>query len=191
MKTNPAETRVTPSFWRDIQPCEHLLQIYGDDQRLLETLEPFVSNGLRDNGSVVVIATARHLHDLELRLRRWVEIDRARWQGRYVPLLAEETLSRILVNDWPDEAQFNLVIADVVARARSNGKSVRAFGELVGVLMARGRMDATVRLEQLWSAFCRREGLPLLCAYPASVFPRGTEGIHQAVRDEHSVLIAV
>jgi hypothetical protein len=191
MKNNPAETRVTPSFWRDIQPCEHLLQVYGNDQRLLDTLEPFVSAGLRDEGSVVVIATARHLQDLELRLRRWIEVDRARWQGRYVALLAEETLSRILVMDWPDETQFNTVIGDVVARARSNGKSVRVFSELVGVLMALGRMDATVRLEQLWTAFCRREGLPLLCAYPASVFPRGTEGIHQAVRDEHSVLIAV
>jgi hypothetical protein len=189
MKNNPAATRVTPSFWRDIQPCEHLLQIYGDDQRLLETLEPFVSTGLHDNGSVVVIATARHLHDLEVRLRRWIEVDRARWQGRYVALLAEETLSRILASGWPDEAQFNRVIGDVVARARSNGKSVRVFSELVGVLMARSRMDATVRLEQLWTAFCRREGLPLLCACPASVFPRGTEGIHQAVRDEHSALV--
>jgi hypothetical protein len=189
MKNNPAETRVTPSFWRDIQPCEHLLQIYGNDHRLLDTLEPFVSNGLRDNGSVVVIATARHLHDLEKRLRRWIEIDRARWQGRYVALLAEETLSRILVADWPDEAQFNLFIGDVVARARSNGKSVRVFSEWVGVLMARGRMDAAVRLEQLWTALCRREGLPLLCAHPASLSPRGTEGIHQAVRDEHSTLV--
>jgi hypothetical protein len=182
--------RVTPSFWRDIPPCEHLLQIYDDDEELLETLERFTSNGLRDNGAVILIATARHLHELELRLRRWVEVDRARWQGRYVAMLAEETLSRFMMDGWPDAERFFAVMDEVVARARSNSKTVRAFGEMVGLLMERGEREATVRLEHLWTEFCRRDGLPLLCAYPRRAFPRGAEATHHAICEAHSMLLA-
>src|ERR1700693_2196420 len=91
-------------FWGEIALCEHLVQIYADDNTFLDALEGFVGSGLRAGESVIVIATAAHLHTLEKRLRggSWIDVDRARWEDRYVALLAQETLGKFMVNGWPD-----------------------------------------------------------------------------------------
>lgn len=171
MNSQTTARRPSQSSLGEVRPCDHLLQIYRDDERLLQILEWFVGRGLQGDGAVIVIATPRHLHDLELRLRAdWIAIDQLRWQGRYVPLVAGEVLEKILVNGWPDERRFNDVMDKYVARAREGWRPVRVFGELVALLMDRGQKAATVRLEQLWSAYCNREGVPLLCAYHEPLF---------------------
>ena len=64
---------------------------------MIDALEGFVSTGLRAGEGVAVIGTATHVHELEKRLRaHWLDIDRARWEGRYVPMLAQETLTRFM-----------------------------------------------------------------------------------------------
>jgi hypothetical protein len=40
-------------------PCGHLVQFYADHNRLLDTLEGFISAGLCSGEGVVVIATRR------------------------------------------------------------------------------------------------------------------------------------
>ncbi|WP_250532488.1 MEDS domain-containing protein, partial [Caballeronia sp. ATUFL_F1_KS39] len=56
-----------------------------------------------------------------------------------------------------------------------NGKvPVRAFGEMVAILCARGESGAALRLEQLWNDLARKHAFSLLCAYPTRVF-KGSE----------------
>ena len=86
-------------FWAEVSPCEHVVQIYGDDRVFLDGLEGFVGNGLRAGEAAVVMATAMHLHGLEKRLRdNGVDVEGLRLQKRYVPLLAEDVLARSLAN---------------------------------------------------------------------------------------------
>jgi MEDS: MEthanogen/methylotroph, DcmR Sensory domain len=161
----------TNAFWAEMAPGEHLVQIYGEDLRFLDALEGFVSNGLRAGEGVVVIATAAHLHQLEQRLvANWLEPDRARWENRYVPLLASETLSKFMVNGKPDEALFGDVVTKILARARGTGRTVRAFGEMVALLWAQGNAPVALQLEEYWHRICEREGLALFCAYPRAGF---------------------
>jgi hypothetical protein len=176
-------------FWGQVAPCEHLLQIHGNDNIFLDTLEGFAGSGLRSDEAVIVIASARTIHELEKRLRaRWIDIDRARWQRCYIAVTAKETLARFMVNDWPDEELFNETILGLVGRVRGDGRKVRAFGEMVALLLARNP-EATLRLELLWSKLCERHGLALFCAYPRSVFETGSASSGASLCAAHTQLL--
>src|SRR5438552_17632023 len=84
----------TGLFWTGLARADHVCQLYPTDTTLLNALETFVGSGLRHGESVIVIATAGHLHALEQRLRAggWLDIDRARWEDRYIPSLAQAPL---------------------------------------------------------------------------------------------------
>jgi MEDS: MEthanogen/methylotroph, DcmR Sensory domain len=179
------------TFWSELQPCEHSVQIYGNETLFMDALEGYASAGLRRLESVVIIATAVHLHELEKRLRaNWLDLDRARWEDRYVALLAQETLSRFMVGGMPDENRFNAVAGSVVRRARGPAKrAVRAFGEMVALLWAEGNYAGAIALEGLWNRFQALEGFPLFCAYPREAFTGKDSDSMRSVCEAHSRII--
>jgi hypothetical protein len=100
------------------------------------------------------------------------DLSNARAQDRYIPLEAEQVLERFMGKGWPDDKRFKQVVADLITRARGAGRKVRAFGEMVALLWARGDQAATVRLEHLWNDLCRAEAFSLFRAYPRAGFTR-------------------
>lgn len=161
----------TPNFWAEIGPCEHLVQFYESKQVFLDLLEGFVSGGLRTGEGVIVIATAEHREALNTRLtERGFDIKAASAADQYIALDAEETMSRFMVRGWPDEYLFTQMVTWLLSRAKGQGRKVRAFGEMVAVMWARGQQGPVVRLEELWHKLCHEKQFPLLCAYPRSGF---------------------
>jgi hypothetical protein len=177
-------------FWGEIPPCDHLVQIYDDDAVFLDSLEGFVGGGLRSGDGVVVIATTAHLDILEDRLKgRGIDVDAARIQDQYIALDAEDTLSKFIVKGWPDEDLFTPLVADIIVRAKGNGRRVRAFGEMVAVLWARGQNGATVRLEHLWHRLCREQHFSLFCAYPSIGFTQSLSESMKEICSTHTRII--
>jgi hypothetical protein len=189
-------------FWGELAPCEHVLQLYETDEGLLDSLEKFAADGLRAGEAVIVVGTPGHLAGLEGRLRRGegeggYRLDEAARENAYIALEADQVLSRFLVEDWPDERLFNAELQALLSRARAGrGRRVRAFGEMVALLWARGHSGATVRLEHLWNGVCAREGLSLFCAYPRIGFTRdATRSVRetcealQKICDAHSRVV--
>ncbi len=176
--------------WNAIAPDEHSVQIYDHDNMFVDTLEGFVTGGILAGEGVVVIATAPHLHDLEKRLRSntWLQLDRARWEERYIALLAQEVLDRFMVDGRPDEARFEAAVQPLLARARAERRKMRAFGEMVALLWSQGNAPAALELERLWNALIKRERFALFCAYPRSCFNRDAESL-QSVCGAHSRLM--
>ena len=78
---------------------------------------------------------------------------------------AADVLSRFMVDGWPDEERFAATVHGVLQQVQP-GRKVRAFGEMVALLWARGEHGATVRLEHLWDDFCKANALALFCACP-------------------------
>jgi hypothetical protein len=177
-------------FWGEMAPSEHLVQIYEDDGVVLDALEGFVGGGLQAGDGVLVIATAAHLHALEDRLTaRGIDVGAASWREQYISLDVEETLAKFMVRGWPDDDRFAQLITTLLARARKNGRRVRAFGEMVAILWAQGHTGATVRLEHLWHAMCQREGLSLFCAYPKIGFTEDASASIREICATHSKVI--
>ena len=66
-------------------------------------------------------------------------------------------------------------MSGLLTRGRAGGRRVRAFGEMVAVMWARGEQGATVRLEHLWHRLCQSEAFSLFCAYPRIGFTQDAE----------------
>ena len=173
LKVNNEEwaTSSNDVFWGEIAPCEHVVQIYENDEAFLNLLTGFVSGGVNAGECAVVIATTAHLTTLDERLTAMeYSVPSLISNTQYIPLDAEEVLSKFMVNDWPDDNLFHKVINEVIVKAKGNNRKVRAFGEMVAILWAKGQVGATVRLEHLWNKFCENEAFCLFCAYPESGF---------------------
>ena len=177
-------------FWGELSGQDHCVQIYQDDASFMEALEGFVVGGIRQGDSIVLIATPAHLSALEARLERnGYDVDAALRRGQYVTLDAARTLSRFMVNGWPDKALFTAVVHDVLGRARKHHHhKVRAFGEMVALLWADGLCDAAVQLEHFWTGLCSEKEFSLFCAYPKSGFTGDADGAVQQVCAAHSKL---
>jgi hypothetical protein len=177
-------------FWGEIAPCEHVVQIYENDEGFLDLLSGFVSGGVKAGECAVVIATAAHLDALDERLAGLgYSVSSLISETQYIPLDAEATLSKFMVNDWPDENLFNQVINEVIVKAKGNDRKVRAFGEMVAILWAKGQVGATVRLEHLWNKFCENEAFCLFCAYPKTGFTQDAAESVMHICSAHTKMI--
>jgi hypothetical protein len=178
------------TFWREVAPCSHVVQIYEDEDTFLNLLEGFVAGGITVNDCVIVIATADHLEALEGRLRsHGYDLAALSARDQYIALDAQQTLARFMVNDWPDYHLFMETMADYFQRAHQKQRQVRAFGEMVALLWAEGKSGATVMLEYLWNTYCDKEKFSLFCAYPQSGFAQDTQSAIKNICSTHSKMI--
>jgi MEDS: MEthanogen/methylotroph, DcmR Sensory domain len=177
-------------FWGEIAPCDHVLQIYENDGIFLDALAGFVGGGIKGGECVIVVGTRVHLQSLYFRLTDYsINIRSLIDEDRYIPLDADEVLSKFMVNGWPDETLFNETISSIVERGICKNRRIRAFGEMVAVLWGQGHNGATVQLEHLWNKFCETHKLSLFCAYPKAGFTGNSLESIKSICDCHSKMI--
>lgn len=177
-------------FWGEIAPCDHVLQIYENDGIFLDALAGFVGGGINSGECVIVIATEAHLLALHNRLVSYgIRPDTLINDDRYIPLDAEETLARFMIDGWPDEALFMSTISGLIKRGTCRNRRTRAFGEMVAILWAQGLNGATVRLEYLWNRFCEKNEFCLFCAYPKSGFTQDIKASIDNICSCHTKMI--
>jgi hypothetical protein len=156
----------------------------------LDTLEGFAGCGFLSGDSVVIIATADHITELNKRLmKHGFDLDSLMALDQYTPLEANVTLSQFMVNDWPDEVLFNRLISKIISRAKQEDRKVRAFGEMVALLWEKGLHGATVQLEHLWNQLHSKELFTLYCAYPKSGFTQDANHSIDEICNQHSKVI--
>ena len=161
----------------------------------MDSLSRFIGSALGAGDAAIVIATPEHRAQLASRLAaRGLDIERSVEHGRYVALDAAETLSQFLVNGWPDESAFVELMGGVISRAKVAAEKehgrLALFGEMVALLWAEGKIQAALRLEELWNQIAQSHSFSLVCAYPLSRFHREEHGdAFQKICDQHSAVI--
>jgi hypothetical protein len=156
-----------------VRSDEHFVHFYDDEERFIAEVADFIAFGLEAGETAIVIATASHRERLSREIRRAVPHLEASsfYSDQYIALDAEETLSRFMIDGWPDERRFIKVIGAVVRQAAQAGcGNIVAFGEMVALLVEQGKPEAAVRLEELWNELARHYSFSLFCAYPARLF---------------------
>lgn len=161
--------------------AEHAVHFHDSDVELLGRLTSYVADGLARGETCVVIATDAHRRALRQRLAL-AGLDDSE-TGRLVDLDAEAVLAGLLRDGRPDPDAFELALGRLVGDLHQRSAPTRAFGEMVGLLTARGEIDAALELEELWNGLQSRFGFPLLCAYPVGSVDAGRR---QQVCDTHT-----
>ena len=95
-----------------------------------------------------------------------------------------------MVDGVPDQQRFHSNVGLLIRQAAARGQPVRIFGEMVAVLATMGRMDAAIRLEELWNELSRQEDFALFCGYPAAAF-RSDHRLRSRVCALHDHVISI
>src|SRR5271167_2045021 len=165
----------TSPFDADRTPGSHVVKFYDQDESLIDTVSRFMGGALIAGDAAIVIATSEHLKKLVQQLKsRGFDISGATKRGRFVTLDAEETLSKFMVEGWPDHARFTAIVDGIFTKAKRSAVSenprVVAFGEMVNLLWAQGKDEAAIQLERLWNDAIKTHSFSLLCAYAITAF---------------------
>jgi signal transduction histidine kinase/ActR/RegA family two-component response regulator len=159
------------SQWSEMCESDHFVQFYESDAFLLNSLSGYVGKGLEAGDACIVVATIAHREALEQQLKaQGLDVAAASLAGQYFSLDASETLSMFMVDGQPELGRFNQIIGDLVARAATGGRRVRAFGEMVALLWAEGNQSGAIHLEELWNELQKAHNFSLFCAYEMSGF---------------------
>jgi DcmR-like sensory protein len=161
-------------------PSGHAVQVYEDEASLADVMAEYLARGLDRGEPAVVVATHGHWSACAAALARrgW---DAARLERSDLLFLtdARATLAALIVDGAPDRNRFADVVGGLVSAAeeRFPGRPIRAFGDMVDVLCARGNRRAAVALEALWNDLLRLHSCSLLCAYGLDVFDRAAQAM--------------
>jgi DNA-binding NarL/FixJ family response regulator len=193
-----SEIFVSPSQPRKTETLRcHEVQFYSDDAVFLERVTHFIAAALKAGNPAIAFATEPHRNSLLQRLKaQGVDVDACLRNGTYILLDAADTLSTFMVNDWPDRARFlegfSNLIETVSKAAKAEHSRVAAFGEMVALLLAEGKADAAIRLEQLWNDLATTHDVDVLCAYPLSSFHgEEDEQAFKTICAEHSAVYSL
>jgi len=179
-------------------PCKtstigrHEAEFYSDDLSFLDHLAQFVAVALEEGDAGIVLATESHRDSLLRRLQaQGLDIWSPTEQGRYIALDAAEVLSQFMLRDKPDPVRFLKLMRNLVETAAGAGKKTPAqvaiFGECAPLLVAEGKAEAAIQIENLGNQLVNEYDVRILCGY--SLFSlQGTMDSHifKRICAEHS-----
>ncbi|HEX3373649.1 MAG TPA: ATP-binding protein [Edaphobacter sp.] len=184
-----------PNLPPEVHRNAHTVHFYEEDSFLLDSLTKLIGTTLMADDVAIVIATPAHREGLARQLKALgLDLEVSAALGRYCALDAAETLSAFMLNGVPNETLFNSFVGYTLSSIRPTpeGKPRRVllFGEMVALLWSEGKIDAAIKLEQIWNNLASSHSFHLHCAYPMKNFDQ--EGHSQAFLNicaEHSHVV--
>src|SRR6266568_4253942 len=114
---NYEAAHASPADWDGLDSQAHAVQFYAEDASLLDGLGRFIGSAIGAGDAAVVIATKAHRDGLTQRLQAsGLDVAVAQKRGRFVALDAAETLSKFMVNGWPDATRCAELMGPIVSR---------------------------------------------------------------------------
>jgi signal transduction histidine kinase len=156
----------------------HDAHFYEDALGLAHRVSRHLGDALAAGGAAIAFARADHLAMFERILgEEGVALADHRARGRYVPIDADALCTQLVPGMLPDVTAFCTTVGgllDDLAKGLGDGP-LHVYGELVDVLWGLGKVDAVIRLEQLWTELGRERSFDLLCGYRLAAFATGDD----------------
>jgi hypothetical protein len=167
----------------------HAVQVYAELDELAESVAAYLATGFAAGEPAVVIAAADH----QVTFNRFLagagwDPDVLSEAGLLLTLEANETLALLFEDGELSATAFEHVVGGVIDRiaGRFPERRIRAFGEMVDLLTARGEPDTAVALEGLWNTLAKTRRFSLLCGYRLDVFDRASQQMLPDVCSSHT-----
>src|SRR5262252_2928747 len=179
----------------DAAPCDHIVQLYQDQDFLNRAVCRFAGAALANGEGIILVPTLTHWNAIRPRLvAEGVDVEAARERGQLTVVDADKLLPRFMPGTMPDSPLFLGLAGEVVGQARAGGRyqKVRWWGEMVNVLWERGDVAASMKLEDLFDQLARKHDIAIFCSFLMDNF-NGEVHAHMLPRlgTNHSHLIPV
>jgi hypothetical protein len=176
LKSEMTQKPMQPVDWFTAPQVDHVVHFYPIANDLIEALARYISAGLILDETCIVIAKPDTFIPLHKKLRaQGIGVDEAISKGQYITYDACELLANFMNKGQPRLDVFLDKIGKVVTYAAGRNKPVRAFGEMVAILLEQRNFTGTLNLEKYWNELALLRDFSLYCAYPQLAF----EGNHQ------------
>jgi len=178
-------------FWGDLAFCDHVLQVYDNDEVYLDAFAGFISTGIHLGDCCVVIATKAHRKELDDRLKnQGIDVAAVKADDSYISLDAHETLSRFMIDGMPDEQLLGQTMSAIFEKGNRAKRLVRAGGEMSAVLSTQGNWKAAISLERLTNKVCKTNPFSVFCGFSREAFAKNEDTKLQHVCAEHTKMIS-
>ena len=157
---------------RQPAPTDHILQLYKDHRFLAEAVSVFIGSGMSSGEGAIVVAVPDHWKTLAPLLSgQGIDVPAAQERGQLAVLDAAETLPGFMKEGTPDAKIFRQTAIGVINQVRAAGfAKVRWWGEMVNLLWEAGKVDAFVRLEELFTEVGRDYSVSVFCSVSMDPF---------------------
>jgi hypothetical protein len=170
--------------------CDHLVQVYSQSVDLADAAATFLASGFDSKEPAVVIATAAHWPLIAERLaRRGWQTDTLETNELLHIRDAELLLDAVTDKGAPSASRFREVVGGLLhdAAKRHARRRVRAFGEMVDVLVRRGEHTAADTVERYWNELASQSNFTLLCGYKLDLFdPEVQQALLPQIHKSHA-----
>ena len=174
-------------------PCEHIVQLYQDQDFLNRAVCRFAGAAIANGEGIILVPTQIHWNAICPRLEaEGVNVEAAQKRGQLTVVDADQLLPRFMRDKMPDSPIFLGLAADVIGQARGRYQKVRWWGEMVNVLWERGDVAASMNLEDLFDKLAHKHDIAIFCSFLMDNFD-GEVHAHMLPRlgTNHSHLIPV
>jgi hypothetical protein len=163
---------------REDEQTEHRVEFYEGAHFICDAVADFFADGFKTGQPMVLVSTPEHRNGIfESLSSLGLDGNNALAAGQLMWLDARETLATFMIDGMPDERLFRTSVGGALEHSRAGREhlTIRAFGEMVDLLLVDGNPEAALRLEELWNDLGKLYGFSLLCAY----------SIGNLIREEH------
>jgi hypothetical protein len=149
-------------------PCDHIVQLYQDQQFLNRAVCRFAAAAIANGEGVILVPTVAHWDAFRPRLEsECVDVKAAESRRQLTIVDADDLLPTFMRDTMPDSPVFLGLATDVVRRARGDGRypKVRWWGEMVNLLWERGDVAASMALEDLFDQLAHGQDIAIFCSF--------------------------
>jgi hypothetical protein len=158
--------------WRGLlagaAPRDHIVQLYQDQQFLNRAVCRFAAAAIANGEGVILVPTIAHWDAFRPRLEdEGVDVKAAQSRGQLTIVDADDLLPTFMRDGMPDSPVFLGLAANVITRARGDGRypKVRWWGEMVNLLWERGDVAASMNLEDLFDQLAQEHDIAIFCSF--------------------------
>jgi hypothetical protein len=149
-------------------PHDHIVQLYQDQQFLNRAVCRFAAAAIANGEGVILVPTVAHWDAFRPRLEaEGVDVKAAESRGQLTIVDADNLLPTFMSDGMPDSPVFLGLAANVITRARGDGRypKVRWWGEMVNLLWERGDIAASMNLEDLFDQLAHEQDIAIFCSF--------------------------
>jgi len=152
----------------DAAPHDHIVQLYQDQQFLNRAVCRFAAAAIANGEGVILVPTVAHWDAFRPRLEaEGVDVKTAEKRGQLTVVDADNLLPTFMRDGMPDSPVFMGLAANVISRARGEGRypKVRWWGEMVNILWERGDVAASMSLEDQFDQLAHEQDVAIFCSF--------------------------